>query len=49
MMLFPITFLKCPLHDPDCDEQPSFYTLNQFIYETPEDGKICKSLFCSDE
>lgn len=33
----------------DCDQQPSFYNLNQLIYETPEEGKVYNSLFGKDD
>lgn len=33
----------------DCDQQPSFYNLNQLIYSTPEEGKVYNSLFGKDD
>ena len=33
----------------DCAANPSFYALNEFIYQDQPEGKKCKSLFCSEE
>jgi len=33
----------------DCSANPSFYGLNEFIYQEQPEGKKCKSLFCSNE
>jgi hypothetical protein len=33
----------------DCSANPSFYALNEFIYQDQPEGKKCKSLFCSEE
>jgi len=33
----------------DCAAQPDFYSLNQFIYDSPEEGTRCNSLFCIDD
>ncbi len=33
----------------DCSANPSFYGLNEFIYQDQPEGKKCKTLFCSEE